>query len=243
MEGVDVEAVPGVDGLDGEGQRAACVIGHAHHRAGSCRIGGGCLHHTAAIGLRHQRHVRRGAGGAIRADELRLAGDDRTIGQRDVGGIALEADLHDAEFGQRPGRLRAISVGDHHLEGGELYIRRRQPAIAIAVEHGAQRVEVACRRGVPLGEDVFAGLADPAIAIGIEEQYAIARGRPGRAVQEAVIGGVHEHVGARHLGDRDAIAIEIEQHRLGAAIGGAGACGIVLAVTLVGILRGAGRLA
>lgn len=87
---------------------------------------------------------------------------------------------------------------------------RCPPAVAIRIESGAQRREVRGGGGVPLGEDIFPPLADLVVAIGIEEQHPVASARPRGAMQEAIAGGIHEHIRPRQLRDLDAVTIEVQ---------------------------------
>ena len=159
--------------------------------------------------------LRHCARGAVGARQCRLPGDHRTIRQRDVRRIAQEPDLADAEFRQRPRRLRAVGIGHQHLELGEIRIRRRQPAVAIRIEGRAERRKVRGGGGVPLGEDIFPLLADLVVAIGIEEQHPVASAHPRGAMQEAIAAGIHEHIRPRQLRDLDAVAVKVEDNGLG----------------------------
>ena len=110
-----------------------------------------------------------------------LAESSPTVGRESAPSDRLHAGRRQALQARR-----AVGVGHQDLEGRELRVAGVELAVAVRVEHVGQRLHVARRRRVPVGEDDLVALGDLSRAGEIEHEDAVAGAGPGGARTERV---------------------------------------------------------
>jgi hypothetical protein len=140
-----------------------------------------------------------------------------------------QVDGGDAERGE--GDEAAV---DPDLELAPARVARVQPAIMVGVEHILHRLEVAGRALIPFGEGELLLLADPAVAVRVDDQHPGAVPCPGHARLPAVAVQLGEEGRGGQGVDVEAVAFKIDEDGNAAAEAAAGCVGIALIVRPAG---------
>tara|TARA_R110002020_G_scaffold278506_6_gene493953 strand:- start:5953 stop:6411 length:459 start_codon:yes stop_codon:yes gene_type:complete len=108
---------------------------------------------------------------------------------------------------------RTVGLRHHDAKRCPFGVAGIEQPVLVGVEHLPQRFHVAAGRGIPIGEHHFFFAGDLAVAIGVEDEHAIANPGPRGAVVIAVAADVEILRAVVALGDGNAVAVEIEQDR------------------------------